>query len=183
MGVVHIKNLIGQKDDGKFNLKSIARPPKTVPENMPISKLLRHFQGTRQHMALVLDEYSTMIGIVTLENVLEQIVGTVQDELDLEIPEIVPDGPGQFIVLGSTAVEVVEKVLNLHHSDDDVDTFSGLLMSRHGEILEAGDRVQLEGAVAEVLEVKGARAERIRVTLDSSPAAEPSPSEQLESEG
>ena len=183
VGVVHIKNLIGQKDDGKFNLKSIARPPKTVPENMPISKLLRHFQGTRQHMALVLDEYSTMIGIVTLENVLEQIVGTVQDEFDLEIPEIVPDGPGQFIVLGSTAVEVVEKVLNLHHSDDDVDTFSGLLMSRHGEILEAGDRVQLEGAVAEVLEVKGARAERIRVTLDSSPAAEPSRSEQLESEG
>ena len=168
VGVVHIKSLIGKKDDGKFDLKTIARPPKTVPENMPISKLLRHFQGTRQHMAFVVDEYSTLIGIVTLENVLEQIVGTVQDEFDLETPEIVPDGPGQYIVQGSTAVEVVEKVLNLHHSDDDVDTFSGLLMSRHGEILEAGDCIQLEGAIAEVLEVKGARAERIRVTLTGS---------------
>ncbi|MEZ6132631.1 MAG: hemolysin family protein [Planctomycetaceae bacterium] len=171
VGVVHIKNLIGQKDDGNFNLKSVARPPKTVPENMPISKLLRHFQGTRQHMAFVVDEYSTTIGIVTLENVLEQIVGPVQDEFDLETPEIVPDGPGQYIVQGSTAIEVVEKVLNLEHWDDDVDTFSGLLMSRHGEILEAGDRIDLNGAVAEVLEVKGARAERIRVTLNSSPAA------------
>lgn len=172
VGVVHIKNLIGQKDDDDFDLKALARPPKTVPENMPISKLLRHFQGTRQHMAFVADEYSNIIGIVTLENVLEQIVGPVQDEFDLETPEIVPDGPGQYIVQGGTPIDVVEKVLNLYRSDDDVDTFSGLLMNRHGEILESGDRIQLDGAMAEVLDVKGARAERIRVTLDDSPAAQ-----------
>ncbi len=171
IGVVHIKSLIGQIDDKNFDLKSVARPPKTVPENMPISKLLRHFQGTRQHMAFVVDEYSTTIGIVTLENVLEQIVGPVQDEFDLETPEIVPDGPGQYIVQGSTPIDVVEKVLNLYRYDADVDTFSGLLMSRHGDILESGDRVELIGAVAEILEVKGARAERIRVTLNDSPAA------------
>lgn len=171
VGVVHIKNLIGQTENANFSLKSIARPPKSVPENMPISKLLRHFQRSRQHMAFVVDEYSTTIGIVTLENVLEQIVGSVQDEFDLETPDIVPDGPGQYIVQGSTPMDVVEKVLNLYRTnDDDVDTFSGLLMSRHGEILAAGDRIELDGATAEVQEVKGARAESVRVTLDDSPA-------------
>lgn len=170
VGVVHIKNLIGQTDDGDFDLKSIARPPKSVPENMQISKLLRHFQGTRQHMAFVVDEYSTTIGIVTLENVIEQIVGSVQDEFDLETPDIVPDGPGQYIVQGSAQLDIVEKVLNLQCGDEDVDTFSGLLMARHGEILVEGDRIDLNGATAEVLGVKGARAERVRVTLDSSPA-------------
>ncbi|MEO2036773.1 MAG: hemolysin family protein [Planctomycetaceae bacterium] len=170
VGVIHIKDLLGVQNDTTVDLMSIARPPKSVPENMHISRLLRHFQGTRQHMAFVVDEYSNTIGIVTLENVLEQIVGAVQDEFDLETPDIVPDGPGQYVVHGSAPIDVVEKVLNIYRGDDEVDTFSGLLMSRHGEILEAGDRIELDNAVAEVLDVKGARAERIRVTLDNSPA-------------
>ena len=168
--MIHMKDLIGLEDDGSFSLRKFARPPRNVPENMPISRLLRHFQATRQHLAFVVDEYSTTIGIVTLENVLEQIVGAVQDEFDMETPEIVPDGPGQYIVQGSVPIDVIEKVLNIYRGEDDVDTFSGLLMSRHGEILEAGDRVDLEGAVAEILEVKGARAERVRFTLNNSPA-------------
>lgn len=173
VGVVHIKELIRQTEmDDQFDLRSIARPPKTVPENMPISKLLRHFQATHQHMAFIVDEYGTVIGIVTMENVIEQIVGSVQDEFDLETPDIVPDGPGQFIVQGSTPIDVVEKILNIYRGDDDVDTFSGLLMSRQGQILEAGDRIDLTNAVAEVLETKNSRAERVRVTLNESPAAD-----------
>ncbi len=117
-------------------------------------------------MAFVIDEYGTIIGIVTMENVIEQIVGTVQDEFDLETPEIVPDGPGQFIVLGSTPIDVVEKILNIYRDDDDVDTFSGLLMARHGEILEAGDHIPLGRGHAEVLEVRNSRAERVRVILE-----------------
>lgn len=170
VGVIHIKDLLGRKDGDRIDLRQIARPPKSVPENMHISRLLRHFQATRQHMAFIVDEYSTTIGICTLENVIEQIVGAVQDEFDLENPDIVPDGPGQYIVQGSTPIDVVEKVLSIHRDDEEVDTFSGLLMALHGEILEAGDRIELRNAVADVLEVKGARAERIRVTLKNSPA-------------
>ncbi len=167
VGVVHIKDLIGLVPDEAFELRSIARPPKSVPENIPISRLLRHFQATRQHMAFVIDEYGTTIGIVTLENVLEQIVGPVQDEFDLETPEIVPDGHGQYIVQGSTPVNVVEKVLGLELGENDADTFSGLLMANEGEILESGRRIELAGAHVEVLDVKGARALRVRVTLNS----------------
>jgi CBS domain containing-hemolysin-like protein len=166
LGVIHIKDLISVEDADNFKIRELSRPPKTVPENMPISKLLRHFQATRQHMAFVLDEYGTIIGIVTMENVIEQIVGSVQDEFDIESPEIVPDGAGQFIVQGSTPIDVIEKVLNIYREGDDVDTFSGLLTSRKGTILEAGDRIPLGRGHAEVLEVRNSRAERVRVILE-----------------
>lgn len=168
LGVIHIKDLVGLTGDESLDLKSIARPRKNVPENMQISRLLKHFQATRQHMAFVMDEYGTTVGIVTLENVIEQIVGAVQDEFDLETPDIVPDVPGSYIVQGSTSIAVVERVLNLELGDHpDVDTFSGLLMDVAGTIAQVGDKVQLHGASAEVLEVDGSRAVRIKVKLDT----------------
>lgn len=169
VGVVHIKDLTGLPPDADVDLKEIARPPKQVPDEMPISRLLRHFQGTHQHMAFVIDEYGTVIGIVTMENVIEQIVGKVEDEFDLETPDVVPDGVGQFIVQGSAPIEVVRRALKLELPGD-VDTFSGLLVSVEGEILEAGDNIDLDGATAEVLDVKGSRAIRIRVSLDGAPS-------------
>lgn len=168
VGVVHIKDLTGMPSDAEIDLREIARPPKQVPDNMPISRLLRHFQGTHQHMAFVIDEYGNVIGIVTMENVLEQIVGKVEDEFDLETPNVVPDGPGQFLVDGSAPIETVRRALQLE-LEGDVDTFSGLLVSLEGEILEAGDTIDLAGATAEVLEVKGSRATRVRVRLDTAP--------------
>lgn len=172
LGVIHIKDLISVEDVSAFNIRELARPPKTVPENMPISKLLRHFQATRQHMAFVLDEYGTVIGIVTMENVIEQIVGSVQDEFDLETPEIVPDGAGRFIVLGNTPIDVIEKILNIYREDHDVDTFSGLLTTLKGTILEAGDNIPLGRGHAEIMEVRNSRAERVRVILDEEDQAE-----------
>ncbi|MEZ6062712.1 MAG: hemolysin family protein [Planctomycetaceae bacterium] len=165
VGVVHIKDLIGLTADDDIDLKSLRRPPKHVPETIPISRLLQHFQATRQHLAFVVDEYGSVSGIVTLENVLEQIVGSVEDEFDMETPDIVPDGPGQFIVHGSTAIEKLQTVLNLNLDDEDVDTFSGYLMARAGQIPEAGAKIEFHGATAEILEVRHARAERVRVTL------------------
>jgi CBS domain containing-hemolysin-like protein len=172
VGIVHIKDLLGISADESASLRSIMRPPRRVPDTMPISRLLLHFQRSHQLMALVVDEYGIVIGIVTLENVIEQIVGSVEDEFDTEPPEIAPEGPGQFIVLGSASVDTVNRRLDLSLTSDEVDTFSGLLMARAGRILEAGDRLQLDGLVAEVLEIKGARATRIRVTL---PAAQKEP--------
>ncbi len=171
IGVVHIKDLIGMSYDDGADLRSIMRPPRRVPETMPISRLLRHFQATRQHMAFVNDEYGTVIGVVTLENVLEQIVGPVEDEFDEEPPYIVPEGPGEYIVLGSAPLERVNRRLELSLPTEEVDTFSGLLMTRVGRILESGDRVELPGATAEVLDVASGRAARVRVILADAPAS------------
>ncbi len=139
LGVLHVKDMVGREIEAGFDFRSIMRPPKKVPENMPISKLLRHFQGTHQLLAFVLDEYGTIIGVVTLENVLEEIIGDVADEFDIEDPEIVPDGPEAYIIQGSAAVADVESQLALSFGDADVDTMGGLLMDVAERILSAGD--------------------------------------------
>jgi CBS domain containing-hemolysin-like protein len=165
VGVVHMKDLVGVSPDQDINLSEIARPPKKVPESMPISRVLRHFQATHQLLALVVDEYGTVAGMVTLENVLEQIVGPVEDEFDSEEPNIVPSGPEQFMVLGSTPIREVEIALGVNLDDEDVDTVSGVLMSRAQKMLAAGDQVKFDGAVADILEVRDDRAYKIRFTL------------------
>jgi len=141
LGVAHIKDLLTLTSAESDTLRSIMRPPPQVPETMPVNRLLRHFQATHQLLAFVVDEHGTVLGIVTLENVLEQIVGPVEDEFDAEPPNIVPDGPGQYVILGSTRVEVVEHRLNLEldteYEDAEMDTLSGMLMARMGRILEA----------------------------------------------
>lgn len=165
VGVVHIKDLTGITPDDDFDLKSVMRPPHKIPESMPISRLLRHFQATHQLMAFVMDEYGNTIGIVTLENVLEQIIGPVDDEFDEKEAMIVPQGKNIFIVHGSTPIKDVEKALGLNLDDEDVDTLSGVLMDRAQKMPAPGDRIEFEGAVAEVLEVRDDRADRVRFTL------------------
>lgn len=164
LGVVHVKDLVGVNVTESFDWKSIMRPPRKVPENLPISKLLRHFQASHQLLAFVIDEYGTVIGVVTLENVLEQIIGDVEDEFDTEQTNIVPDGPDEWIVLGSTPVDDVERRLGIPYGEAEADTFSGLLMHYAEHILAPGDRIQLSGFVAEVLEVRDDRAYRVRVS-------------------
>jgi CBS domain containing-hemolysin-like protein len=166
LGVLHVKDISGETINDGFDWKSISRPPKKVPENMPISKLLRHFQGTHQHMAFVVDEYGMIIGIVTLENVLEKIIGEVADEFDVEEPEIVPDGADSYIILGSTQVQSVENRLGIQFEDADVDTMSGLLLNKAERLLAAGDIIQFPGVTAKVLSVSDDRATKVRLTLN-----------------
>ncbi len=171
LGVLHVKDLVGRDIEPGFDFRSIMRPPKKVPENMPISKLLRHFQGTHQLLAFVIDEYGTIIGVVTLENVLEEIIGDVADEFDIEDPEIVPDGPGAYIIQGSAAVGDVEHQLSLSFGDADVDTMAGLLMDVAERILTAGDLIDLGVAEAKVLAVSDDRVTKLRLKI-TKPAEE-----------
>ena len=167
VGIVHVKDLVGVDPNSPVDLRKYARPPHHVPETMPMSQLLRHFQRTHQLMALVVDEYGTIVGVVTLENVMEQIVGSVEDEFDTEPPPITADGERQFIVLGSTPVELVNEQLGLQLEAEDVDTIAGALVEQVGRLLQKGDCIELQGARAEVIEVEGARAKRIRITLEA----------------
>jgi CBS domain containing-hemolysin-like protein len=172
LGVVHIKDLIGLSPDQEGALRSIARPAQFVPETMRISHLLRQFQETHQHMALVVDEYGTVIGCATLEDVLERIVGPVEDEFDANPPEIEPDGPGKFMVPGGISIADVNRQLKLELVSIEAETLSGLLVEKTDQVPKVGDRIELEGAVAEVLEVRGSRASRIRMELKQSSAGE-----------
>ena len=169
LGVIHLKNLVGKLSDESFDLNKIARKPIYIPESMPLSHLLKQFQTIRQHMVFVVDEHGTIVGIVTLEDVLEQIVGEVQDEFDTELPNIVPEGEGKFIVLGGTLIEEINDELELNLHSEEMDTLSGLLIEQVGQMLNVGKIVELDNGIkAEVLEVKGNRATSVRLTTPKS---------------
>jgi CBS domain containing-hemolysin-like protein len=174
LGVVHMKDLIGFAVSDDFDWKSIMRPANKVPENMPISQLLKHFQATHQLLAFVIDEYGTVIGIVTLENVLEEIIGEVDDEFDNDDPHIIPQGSDQYIVRGRTPLDEACQKFNLNPPEAEIDTFAGLLLHQAQKILSAGDLIEIGEWTAEVIEVRDDRARRIRMTR-SEPASTDEP--------
>ncbi len=165
IGLVHIKDFVGVASDQGIDLTSVARPLRHVPETLPISRLLREMQVTHQHMAVVDDEYGSVVGIVTMENIVEQIVGAVQDEFDTELPEIVPDGEGAFRVSGQLPLDRINRELGLGLESKEVDSLSGLLVSHLNRLVRKGDEVILDGVVAEVIEEKGGRATQVRLRL------------------
>ena len=165
LGFVHTKDLLHASLAGEFDLKSICRPPRYVPETMPLSRLLNLFRTSRQHLAFVVDEYGAVAGVATLENVLERIVGPLQDEFDDELPVIMPDGPGSFIVQGSAHINQINKALDTAFAAPGIDTMAGLITQQLGRIASTGDRVDLEGASVEVLEVKRSRVTQLRLTI------------------
>lgn len=176
LGFVHIKDLLHVPDGEEPDLKKICRPPHYVPETMLLSKLLNVFRAGRQHLLFVLDEHGAVSGIVTMEDVLERLVGEVQDEFDDETPAVVPETAGSYVVQGTALLEEVNKALGLELASEDVDTMAGLVTEQIGRIVTQGDRVDLDGAVAEVLEVRRSRATRIRVTITGSNTSELEPS-------
>lgn len=165
VGLIHMKDLLGVAPDEQINLEAIARPIRHIPETMSISRLMREMQRTRQHMAVVDDEYGTVTGMVTMENVLEQIVGAVQDEFDSEAPDIVPDGSDTYKVAGRVLLERINRELGLDLEAPEAETLSGLLVTQIGRLVRAGDRIQLEGALAEVLEDQAGMATTVRLSI------------------
>jgi len=146
VGVVHVKKLI------KYGLKGteppiteLARPCLVVPENKPLGDLLRDFQGRHQQMAIVVDEYGGTSGLVTLEDILEEIVGEIEDELDPRQP---PDwqslGDGVFRLQGRALLDVLDELFGIQVDAGDVDTVGGLVFSIHGTVPDAGTRVRDE---------------------------------------
>ena len=163
VGIVHIKDLFGVGPEDNLDLRSIMRPPRYVPETTRINKLLVHFQASKQHFAFVIDEHGTLQGFVTLENVLEQIVGAVQDEFDLEAPDIVPDGPGRFLVQGGMSLDRLARKRGLDWTSREVSTLSGYVTEKLGRVPVEGERAELEGASVEVIAVENSRATALRI--------------------
>jgi CBS domain containing-hemolysin-like protein len=169
LGILHIKDLMGIEPGGTVNLSSFLRPPQHVPETKPINELLAEMQRARQHMAIVVDERGSTAGIITLENIIEEIEGAVQDEFDMESPDLVRLGKGNYLVRGGMPLEKLNRALHLDLRAANVNTVSGYLVARVGRFVEVGDRVEGPGIEAEVLEVEGKRASRIRLRVVSKP--------------
>ena len=156
-GVVHVKNLVKHGLRGaEPAVADLARECLVVPETKELGELLRDFQRQHQQMAIVVDEYGGTSGLVTLEDILEEIVGEIQDELDPnEPPEWQELSAGIYRLQGRAPLELLEELLGVEANEDDVDTVGGLVFSRHGTVPDLGTEVvdEIHGLVFTVEEM------------------------------
>jgi len=160
VGVLHIKDILEMlARDGKItDLRSIARPPLFVSEHMPASALLKELQTKHVHLAVVVDEYGGVSGIVTIEDVLEELVGEIQDEYDdAEIPLIQPIDGGGYRVDGTASFHELEKLLGWHDTDLESDTVGGFVVERLQRMPQEGDAISYNGWHFEVETLDGLR--------------------------
>jgi CBS domain containing-hemolysin-like protein len=173
VGIVHIKDLF-RAEPPPTDLRQIVRPVQFVPETASLDRLLARMRAERLHLAAVVDEYGGVAGLVTLENVIEEIVGPIQDEFDAEKPELVARGEGVYLVSGAMLILDLEDELGLEISDRDEDTVGGVVLSELGRRPRAGDRVTVGPLELEVLDVQGSRIRTLRLTVRTAgaPAAD-----------
>jgi CBS domain containing-hemolysin-like protein len=165
IGVIHIKDLFLSPPvgGGEAELRAIARQPLFLPESLQIERLLAMFQKQHVHLGMVIDEYGGTSGVVTLEDVLEELTGEIQDEFDEETPKIQTLPDGRLLVDAGLSRDELEKLGIEEETDDEVDTLGGLVLARLGRIARVGDTVALGGRRVEVNRVRGRRILRLIV--------------------
>jgi len=170
VGVIHSKeilNYIGRPED--FSLIELARPPYFVPEAKPIETLLQAFRRKHLHLAVVVDEYGGVEGICTLEDIVEEIIGEIQDEYDEEEILVQSLGPNRYLIDGSTTLRYINRRYGLSLSEEHVNTLAGFLLNKLGSIPVEGDVCEAEGARFTVLQVEDRRIEKIEMQIPFSP--------------
>jgi CBS domain containing-hemolysin-like protein len=171
LGFVHTKELLGALDaGGELDLRELARPVPMVPETAKARKLLRLFRDQQVHMAVVLDEHGGTAGVATLQDLLEEIFGEVQDEFDREEPPIRHVSDSAAVLRGSVRLDEIRDAFGLELEGRFVDTVAGLILQRLGRTARPGDAVRVDGATLTVTAVKGLAISKVRLEL---PPAEP----------
>ena len=147
-----------------MQIEPLLRPVVFVPESKRLNTLLAEFRDGRNHMAIIVDEYGGVSGLATIEDVLEQIVGDIDDEHDQEAAPILPQEDGRFIVLALTRVEEFNEFFNTTISDDAYDTIGGLLMHELGRLPRRGEQLEYGGFRFKVLRGDRRRLHTLEVT-------------------
>jgi CBS domain containing-hemolysin-like protein len=164
-GVVYVKDLAAHVSSGESDttLRDVARDPYFVPESKNVAELLREMQAHRVHMAIVLDEHGGTAGLVTIEDLLEQVVGDIMDEYDTgEQPDIVRIDESSALLDARTAVDKVEEEFQVELAEGDYDSIAGFLLARLGRMPRVGERVRAGNLLFTVEAVNQNRIERIR---------------------
>jgi magnesium and cobalt transporter len=168
VGILLAKDLLrlaAQDDDFHFDIKEFMRPAVFVPESKRLNVLLREFRRSRVHMAIVADEYGGIAGLITIEDVIEQIIGDIDDEHDVdEDVNIRKDGERQYIVRGQTPIDEFNEYFQCELSDDEFDTVAGLVMKQLGRLPRRGETLQLAGCEVKVMRFDRRRIDTLRLT-------------------
>lgn len=166
VGIIHTKEILSYLDrPEEFSLAELARPPYFVPEAKPIEALMQAFRSKHLHLAVVVDEYGGVEGICTLEDIVEEIVGEIQDEYDEEEILITRLSDDCFLIDGSVALRYINRRYGLNLSVEHVNTLAGFLLHSLGSIPEQGDVCEVEGARFTVREVIDRRIEKIEMQI------------------
>ena len=166
VGVLYAKDLLKYLKDGNLDItvRSLVRPAYFIPDSKKIDELLHELQQRKVHIAIVVDEYGGTAGLVTIEDLIEEIVGEIQDEYDIEEAKIIALGDGQAIFDATVTIDDVNDTLRLHLEADDFDTIGGLVYTHLGTMPKVGDEVSVDGVTISVLEVDGRRIKKVRVS-------------------
>jgi CBS domain containing-hemolysin-like protein len=165
VGVMHVKDLVtGEFGDGhEFDLRALTRPVEPVPETLPVDELLARLQAERAHMSFVIDEYGGLAGIVTLEDVLESLVGQIQDEFELLEMEVEQLPDGALLVNGLVPLDEFNRRFGVTIASEAVETLGGLVFELLGRKPELGDCVYVDGYSLTVAALDGLRIARLRL--------------------
>ena len=162
VGTVHAKDILAalRAKDGRA-LEAILRPPFFVPGTREVEDVLADMKRKKTHLAIVLDEFGGVAGLVTMEDLLEEIVGQIYDEYDR--PEVTPTAGGQRVLTGAMEIRDVNQALNLALDDSQYTTLGGILFGALGRLPKPGDRVVVDGATFEIIEMEGRRVGTVRL--------------------
>ncbi|MEI7769631.1 MAG: hemolysin family protein [Chloroflexales bacterium] len=165
VGILYAKDLIPALRHGERDMpiNSLLRPAHFVPETMRVNVLLEDLQRRKVHMAVIVDEYGNTAGLATIEDLIEQIVGEIQDEYDTEDPSIQPISDNEYVVDGRVSIDDVNYLANLTLSSDSADRIGGLVYEQLGRVPRVGDELVLAHATVTVLSVKGVRPQKLRI--------------------
>ncbi|HEX2826613.1 MAG TPA: transporter associated domain-containing protein [Burkholderiales bacterium] len=170
IGVLLAKDLLRYyAGEEEFNVREMLRPAVFIPESKPLNVLLKEFRKNRNHIAIVVDEYGGVAGLVTIEDVLEQIVGDIEDEYDFDEDEdnIIQDKSGLYRVKAMTEIEDFNEKFGTEFSDEEFDTIGGLVLKRFGRVPKRGEQVDMEGLTVTVLRADSRRVHLLEVAPQS----------------
>ncbi len=165
LGFVFVKDLILlESPRGEQPISIMLRPAHFVPETKPVSELLREFQRQRFQMAIVVDEYGGTAGLVTLEDLVEEIVGEIRDEYDVEGEAVVDEGNGSFVFSGTADVDEIVDRLGVTIEREGFETVGGYLLSHVGRVPAPGEAFEIDGLHAEVIDAERRRIRKVRIS-------------------
>ena len=174
IGMIHVKDLfrIGGPSNARPDLRKASRRLPFFPESLRLHQLLVEFQKNQVHLAMLLDEYGGVVGMVSLENVLEELVGPIQDEFDRETPQVLDLGNDAFEVDATCPLDVLASSCGIEIPETDAETAGGLILDILGRLAKAGDRVTVDGHILTVIRADPTRIRSIRVerAADTTPA-------------
>jgi len=162
-GFVFMKDLVALELAGTAPLKSLLRPAVVVPGTKRVSDLLKQFQRQQTQIAIVVDEYGGTAGLVTIEDMLEEIVGEIRDEYDVESEPIVDEGAGRFIFSGKVDIDEVNQRLGVQIEREGFETVGGFLLTHLGRVPAVGEQVDIDSLTVQVLEVEARRIHKVRI--------------------